>query len=540
MELKLNDKLLIGLMLFLASLLLFVNLFSGGVEELLSFLISPFNLYLCLLIISPLFFGKLASYTLHKGFAKSIYILGGSLQFRYLFRLLKALTENLDLGRYFWYLYYPAWFGMALGFLGLVYFMEINMEEDNFPAWWKNLACFSIFLSLMVLTNDYHMLVFVFHPQFIDYNSLYFAGPAGYFIKVFLLSEFLTGNIWFMYKAVRSSFYRAKILLPGTVLFLVYVYLFACTLRIIDMHKSEIVAVTGLGIMAYLTAAVYSKLIPLNLEYERAFANSLLGIQILDASGKICYESADAKEPKENYIQHSLDIKNGRVIWQEDVSDLLVLEKSLREQNMALTRTETILLQEENVQGEALDLKLRNAIFDDVEKIIEDNKGRLEESLLLVKTEGERGVKLLKYLTGFLKKRCMLFVAAKADGLVDALELRMSMQETTVFAREAGLYTALRFNYEDYRIDGLAAGSVYDALEYILWQGLENKSDGVMINVSCAKDLVSMTCMVAADEAWLKEAYIHFINITSPLPFSFAANEDSLSLTVEFEGGELS
>jgi len=422
---------------------------------------------------------------------------------------------------------------MALGFLGIVYFSETSTDETEFPLWWKFLAGVSAVLSLVVLTNDHHLLMFEFLPNFENYNRIYQEGFFGFPIKLFLLAEFAAGNAWLVYKAMRSSFYRVKIFLPGIVLSIVYFYLICYTFKWFGMNETEVATITGLGAMLYLAACIYSKLIPLNLEYESAFANSQLGMKILNANGDLCYESADAKDNKENYILHSLDIKNGKVIWQEDVSDLILLEKSLKEQNFALARTEKLLLQQENVQGEALDLKLRNSIFDDVERIIESNRELLAESLELVETDREYGIKLLKLLTGFLKKRCMLFVASKADGKVDALELRMSMQESTVFAREAGLYTAFRFNYDDERIDGIGAGTAYDCMEYLIWHGIKSESEGVMFKVTCGADYVQMNCMVAPNEVWFKNGYDYLVNKFGTNIVQYNETEDAISIFIQ-------
>ncbi|MDO4178553.1 MAG: hypothetical protein Q4D21_05105 [Phascolarctobacterium sp.] len=536
MELRTNEKIIIFAILTLIALLVVVVTLESGFAAAGKFILSYFNRYLVLMVITAIFFGFLAARTLQKGIAKSVTILGLSLGFLYFCRSIKLLTETGGVGRFFWYLYYPAWFGMALGFLGVVYFSETSAEETRFPTWWKFLAGISLVLSLVVLTNDYHQLMFVFLPNFEDYNNVYREGILGLQIKFFLLCEFAAGNVWLIYKAVRGSFYRVKILLPGIVLSLVYIYLIFYTFRWFNFHKSEVATVTGIGAMLYLLACIYSRVIPLNVEYEKAFASSQLGMQIFDKAGKLYYESSDAKERKENFILHSLDIKNGKVVWQEDISDLLLLEQSLKKQNIALARTEDILLQEKNIQSEAWDLKLRNSIFNEVERIIEGKRDRLVESLGLVKSNREYGIKLLKLLTGFLKKRCMLFVASKTDGMVDALELRMSMQETTVFAREAGLYTAFNYNYNAQRVNGIGAGLVYDCMEDIIWNGLKAKSDGLLITVDCGEHYVGLKCMVAANESWLKNTYADLLKMLSPNIVQYNETEDAISVSVKMGG----
>lgn len=537
MELRTNEKIIICAMILLIALFSFIVIVEQGFQIFYESYFNYYVRYLMLIIISAVFFGTLAGKTLQKGIAKSISILGFSLGALFFCRTMKLVVENDGLGRFFWYLFYPCWFGIALGFLGIVYFSETATDETNFPKWWKSLAWVSVILSAVVLSNDEHQQVFKFLPGFVNYNRAYYEGFAGYAIKLFLLGEFAFGNIWLLYKAIRSSFYRVKIFLPAVVLSVTYMYLLGYTFRWCGLNETEVATFTGLACIAYLCACIYSKLILLNIDYEKAFEKSQLGMKIINKSGETVYASADAKETKVNYILHSLDIKNGSVIWQEDISDLLVLEQSLKEQNLALARTESILLQEENVQGEALDLKLRNSIFDDVERIIESKRERLAESLALVKTDRERGIQLLKLITGFLKKRCMLFVASKADGLVNTLELRMSMQETTVFAREAGLNTAFRFEYDSERIDGISACLVYDSMECIIWNGLKYGSLGFMINVNCTDEFVNMTCLVDASETWLKDTYKELAHNVKASIFTYNETEDAISISMKMGRG---
>jgi len=101
MELRANAKITICAMVSLIALLFVTVFFEAGFGAIGSFFFNYYVRYLVLMIITAVFFGFLASRTLQKGIAKSVFVLGISLGFLYFCRSIRLITESGDLGRFF-------------------------------------------------------------------------------------------------------------------------------------------------------------------------------------------------------------------------------------------------------------------------------------------------------------------------------------------------------------------------------------------------------------------------------------------------------
>lgn len=87
-------------------------------------------------------------------------------------------------GRYLWYSYY-----IAMVFLPLMmFFAMLNIGEPENTNNRKYLLIIpAAVLVLLVMTNDFHQLAFVFEPDFHNWNKQYSYGPVYYVIAVWIL-----------------------------------------------------------------------------------------------------------------------------------------------------------------------------------------------------------------------------------------------------------------------------------------------------------------------------------------------------------------
>lgn len=195
---------------------------------------------------------------------------------RYLF------AEDPGMLRLLWYLYYLPMLFIPL----LAVFIALSLgkpESYRLPGWTTLLYLPTAALLLLVLTNDFHQLVFVFPPDAAVWANDYHY-DVGYFLTVGWMILCGLAALVLMLMKCRVPGSRRMILLPFVPVLLVINYGVLYILRVpwLRVIAGDVPVGFCLLFAAILESCIQCGLIQTNTGYEALFAHGTIGAQITD------------------------------------------------------------------------------------------------------------------------------------------------------------------------------------------------------------------------------------------------------------------
>ena len=412
-----------------------------------------------------------------------------------LLRLFKyQLPQEGTLCRMCWYGYYL--FQLALPMVLLYLTVILDRPEGGkhlLRPLWPPLAVY-VLSVLLVITNDFHQLVFRFTPGG-DWVSDYHYGP-GYWIVMVLALLFLASALWnLLRKGHRSHSQRGRIL-PLLFCGGLLVYLAAYIKRVPLAWESDLTVNVCILSVLFFEAVLYGGLIPVNTQYQRLFASAPIRLTLLDKEGHTVLSSpgtrpisrsvwkrlhTDIQQPllRDRDTQfHAVPIRGGMAVWQEDLSQINRLRGEIQNVQTRLEAANSLLREEGEVKKRLLAAQTNQALF---EQLNRDMERRITSLVNLIEAlpETENPGNLTAYITLCLchiKRRCNLFFLARQGELLPGNELGMYLDELA----ELGCYGGLKALIRCGQIGALeirSAALCYDfAFETISWTLREEAS----------------------------------------------------------------
>ena len=257
-----------------------------------------------------------------------------------------SLEEALWVMRHLWYLYYLPMLFIPL----LALFVALSLgKPDNFrlPKWTALLYIPTAALLLLVLTNDLHQLVFRFPEDAVVWMNEYRYGIVYFPVVGWMVLCALTALVIMLVKC-RVPNSRKVLVLPfvPVVLSVIYGALYIFQLPWLRLIAGDVTVVFCLLIAATLESCIQCCLIQSNTHYRELFDASTVGAQITDPEYHVVLSSRAAQEVNIETLRQTQQspvmleggirlsgapIKNGYVIWTEDVSPLIRVLNDLEE-----------------------------------------------------------------------------------------------------------------------------------------------------------------------------------------------------------------
>ena len=203
-------------------------------------------------------------------------------------------TEDPWTLRHLWYLYYLPMLFIPL--LGLLVALSLGKAENfRLPKWTASLFIPSAALFLLVLTNDFHQMVFDFPEDAAVWENDYSYG-VGYFLAVGWMILCALAALVTMLVKCRIPNSRRVFLLPflPTLLALVYGIFDALRLPWLKAIAGDMTVVFCLLFAAVLECCIRCGLIQTNTGYGQLFETGTIGAQITDDAYQIRYASSNA------------------------------------------------------------------------------------------------------------------------------------------------------------------------------------------------------------------------------------------------------
>lgn len=347
-------------------------------------------------------------------------------------------------GRYLWYSYY-----IAMVFLPLMmFFAMLNIGKPENANNRKYLLIIpAAVLVLLVMTNDFHQLAFVFEPDFHNWNKQYSYGPVYYVIAVWIFILVLS-SIVLSINRCRISATRKKLWIPIVIILVAIIYTLWNNLNhgYSGLRIYNVPEVFCFASIALWESLIQIGLVPSNTGYGDFFNASNLNTLIFDNDGNVKYRSKNATNVSkdvvlqngnsvvidENIILKKHNIKGGKAVWTEDISAINRINRELSEVKEQISEYNVILKSEAELKKRRAAVTEQNKLYDSITEFIRPQLCDLEN--ILKNIENNRGDISVNYVGAcvvnvYIKRISNLLIMAKSRKMLNAFELENSIRE---------------------------------------------------------------------------------------------------------------
>ena len=436
-----------------------------------------------------------------------ILFIGILIVFWMLIRIIKGVTLDINIGRICWYLYY-----LPLIFIPTLFYVcsksllsKMNKKKKIF------IYLISSILLILVLTNDFHELVFKFN------NGIYFHNDYNHYIGYYLIF------IWIFYLfgggMLKLAINRLKIkkdlkvFLPLVVLLLGLIYTYLYILDVPYIRETNMSIVNSVLICLGIELAFYLDLIPNNKKYIQKFFNSNLDMSIISLDGNTKYTTCAFKvvpnfildDIKNNKVKQTYqkkhivyDIKKNKdsyVIIKKDLTNILKLKEEMVKQQKELLKQQESMKLEEKTKRESYEIKIRKDTINRVEKKLEEK--RLEAKKILMKDDIKReDLEKVKRIIIYSKKKSMLIISEMNNEIYNEESIKILLNELIVGMSSLNI-EGLVVVKNKMNIKGRIMSYLYD----IVYELIENsKNNAVMLYIFSNNNMVNLKAVIGANK----------------------------------------
>lgn len=441
------------------------------------------GIYLCILIVWTVSINKRVVQKLPKRFLVCIsllLILWLSLRTVKWFYVEPLTIER----RYLWYCYYfPFLFVPTCAFC---LSMTMGKRDDyKLPKWIAALFFVSASLFILVITNDLHQLVFVFPADAVIFHDGDYSHGLGYFIVSAWILGCMLCSIAILISKYRLSGKRKLFLLPFAPIAISIIYCILYGLGIKGIFIDLTIVIIDVVVLTF-EFCMQIGLINTNTLYSELFTSSASQAFIVDNKLNIVYAGKDtlnmdrpllerAVNEKEliyeNQRIRSSEIDGGYVVWQEDVSKLLILQDELEFTNEYLSGKNTALNEKYKTDMKRKRLEESNRLYNKMQNESADKL--IKFSRLLSELEqsenDENGRYLLlriSVILAYLKRRNNLIFVSNGQRNITMNELRNCINESIKNLDVFGISCTLNMDTKE-KIAFNEIIYLYDTLEEI-------------------------------------------------------------------------
>lgn len=357
--------------------------------------------------------------------------------------------ENLS--RYLWYSYYPPM--LLIPAMAALVAMTLGMPEaSRLPRHSVLLLIPTALLALLVLTNDLHQLVFTFPedaPVWVDPDNGY---AAGYFLVIGWMLFCALFMLLTLLKKCRLPHSRKRVWLPllPVVLLLLYMALYYSQVSWLRFVFGDMTTLTCLLYAATLEICIGCGLIQSNTRYGDLLLCCTLGVRLTDEFYRTLLASHSARDIPPAVLRQtengpvSLEggvrlsgapVRDGYVLWTEDVSKLTEVLDSLEDIRESLVDSNALLREEYALKAREAHIAEQDRIYNLIQRetaarisLLDELTGEFERT----SGEAERR-KLLGKMTvigAYLKRRSNLIFLADKSPLLPEKELTLTFGES--------------------------------------------------------------------------------------------------------------
>lgn len=470
------------------------------------------------------------------------------------------IAESVLAVRYAWYIFYLPM--ILIPTLFLMVCIRIARGEKTSTADERLLMVPAGLLSLIIVTNDWHQLVFkrkadVDPVSFYGQSGTYTYGITFYLTYAYIILMILIGVI-LLIKICGSGKNKKRILVILADILLCYlllklhdIYYIRIDLRATHLNIRFVPPYESPEIHVFCMLAAFEycireRLIPHNKDYAGHFSKIPLPVLITDLDYAPAYRSANEVAADCSMLENSLTepcypqpdqklsgrrIHGGYAFWVEDESEVHSANERLQEANELLESENTLIEYENKQKEENAYLRSRHHIYHEIAEKMYPYQKRIEE-MLNGATPGSDGfresIAEVSVLNAFVKRKTNLLLLASENDTVEMRELQLAVSESARYLTYAGLRSSVEESgfAAEMRLPADTVIALYDTFERIVEQILKKAS---LLMVSCSGADLTM----ATDS----EAPMLILTGEEVLPITAEKQENILYLTIHAEKG---
>ncbi len=454
-----------------------------------------------------------------------------------------VFMDNVTIVRYLWYAYYIPQILIAV--LGLnIAIMAGGGENVRLDKGGLFLLGIGAALILLVLTNDLHQIVFSF-PEGVPWTNASCTHETGYYLIMTLIA--LCGIAISAIMVHKCRIPRRKKFTPlpflCVILMIVYGVLYFVDGSFVHNYLNDMTASGCLMVAILFELMIESGLFQTNISYENLFQSAVITVQLADREHQVCYTSEGARKvPKEILVQadtapvmleqavrlSGAAIRGGHIYWQENVSELLSVQKDLEMTREELCDTGDVLKAEAEQKAYQLRLEEENRLYDLVETQTASQVAMLRKlTTQLRQTEDLDEAKCLLgkivVVGTYIKRRSDLILVSGQKQSICKEELLLGIREFAENLKLYGVECAVKIlNCERFLTD--TAGTIFDVFEAVVEEGidtisaillyLEMQGSRLLLTIcaDCSEDLTILTETFSKLTVWQDEDGLWYLN----------------------------
>lgn len=431
---------------------------------------------------------------------------------------------NVAIVRYLWYAYYIP--QILLAVLGLNIAIMAGGGENARPGK-RGMALFGIgaALILLVLTNDLHQFVFSF-PEGVPWTNASCTHETGYYLIMELIALCVIVTLVIIVYKCRIPRRKRFTPLPFlcVIFMIVYGVLYFVEGSFVRNYLNDMTASGCLLVAVLFELVIESGLFQTNISYDTLFQSTAITVQLADRQHQVRYASEGAKTvPKEILVQadtapvmlgqsvrlSGAAVRGGHIYWQENVSELLSVQRELEMTQEELCDTGDVLKAETEQKAYRLHLEEENRLYDLVETQTASQVAMLRK--LTTQLRQTEDLDEAKYLLGkvvivgtYIKRRSDLILVSRQKQSIRGEELLLGIREFSENLKLYGVECAVQIlNCERFLTE--TAGAVYDVFEAVIEEGintisaillcLEMQGNSLLLTIcaDCSENLTILT-----------------------------------------------
>lgn len=464
------------------------------------------------------------------------------------------IITDIAIERYIWYMYYAPLLFIPLFGLFIAFSVGkpvgYRLPERTYLFYIPTTLFF-----VLVMTNDLHQLVFRFPENAAVMSDASYKYGLFYWLMmgweifctlIMLVTLFIKCRI-----PGKTKFFILPLIPIGAML--MYQILYVLEVPLLRFIAGDMSIACSLLYIAILESFIKCRLIPTNSQYDEMFGALVnISAKIVDEDYKVRYSSDNSELVPEEQMRkaetepvtlsegrqlHNMSITGGHVIWTEDISELLVLRRELKELQEELKDRNSLLKLEYENEKESQVIEEQNRMYDILGRATQKQIDRIS---ILVKKYGEAGkdtytaniiLAEIAVLSSFVKRRKHLALSEYSDYQIPEEELICAFRESVNALKLMNVMSNMFIDTERKYLSGKTATLAYDFFEDSVELAMESLRS-VMVSIGVINNVLRIRITVDCDIDMnaLKESY-------SDVKITF---EDEWTLVLQLEGdGEI-
>lgn len=358
-------------------------------------------------------------------------------------------------------------------------------ERENINKYWNLLWIPTCVTSMLILTNDYHELVFSVDPSV---RGLDMYGPVFYFVIIYIGLLSLLTLVFTMMPSFKNR-HLASVSLPILIIFIwgLYTFLYMSGWESFEYFKIffQSAEFNILMVVLFIESLVFMRLLPSNRGYESFLQLSSLNIGIVDSNGKMIFQPNMYKDIDyslvedalsnpilidENTLLESANIKGGKSFWFVDFTDFNNLKRKLLGMSEDMLNENELLKAKSTLEKDMVKVEEQKEIREHIHMKLRPQFDQLKYILLNLPEDEEMFEIKLKhacFLDVYIKRYSNLFLITKNKKNLDLAELKLAFYESLDYLKLSNLHTSINWSLNGW-FDAKYCLSLYEIFQYAM------------------------------------------------------------------------